>query len=183
MDSEKDFRGLLDAFGIRQNDPVWETNSLEGILKAIHELDEKRHHLGYGTDGAVIKVADFGQRETLGFTSRAPRWAAAFKYPPEQKETLLKAITIQVGRTGVLTPVAELEPVFVSGTTVSRATLHNQEEIERKDVRLGDTVLIEKAGEIIPSIVKVITSKRPESAQPYDLPNVCLLYTSPSPRD
>ncbi len=172
MESEKDFHQLLDSFGIRRNAPLWDTDSLEGILKAIRELDEKRHHLGHGTDGAVLKVVDFGQRETLGFTSRAPRWAAAFKYPPEQKETLLKAITIQVGRTGVLTPVAELAPVLVSGTTVSRATLHNQEEIERKDVRIGDTVLIEKAGEIIPSIVKVITSKRPDSTQPYHLPSV-----------
>ncbi|MDB0067879.1 NAD-dependent DNA ligase LigA [Akkermansiaceae bacterium] len=172
MESEKDFHHLLDGFGIRRNAPIWDTDSLEGILKAIQELDEKRYHLGHGTDGAVIKVVDFGQRETLGFTSRAPRWAAAFKYPPEQKETLLKAITIQVGRTGVLTPVAELQPVFVSGTTVSRATLHNQEEIERKDVRIGDTVLIEKAGEIIPSIVQVVMAKRPASAQPYDLPSI-----------
>ena len=100
-------------------------------------------------------------QQQLGATSRAPRWAAAFKYPPEQKETLLKDITIQVGRTGVLTPVAELEPVFVSGTTVSRATLHNEDEIQRKDVRVGDTVVIEKAGEIIPAVVRVVTEKRP----------------------
>jgi DNA ligase (NAD+) len=142
------------------------------MLSAIKELDSHRHDIGHGTDGAVIKVVDFGQRETLGFTSRAPRWASAFKYPPEQKETLLKKITIQVGRTGVLTPVAELEPVFVSGTTVSRATLHNQEEIERKDVRIGDTVIVEKAGEIIPSIVQVVLSKRPADAAPYHLPTV-----------
>jgi len=170
--SEEDFHQLLDQFGIRRNGPLWNANSLPEILDAIRKLDEERHGLAHGTDGAVLKVVDFEQRETLGFTSRAPRWAAAFKYPPEQKETLLKAITIQVGRTGVLTPVAELEPVLVSGTVVSRATLHNQEEIERKDVRIGDTVLIEKAGEIIPSIVKVITKKRPESAQPYHLPSV-----------
>ena len=172
LESETDYHALLDQFGIRRNAPVWEVDSLEGVLGAIRELDEKRHGLSYGTDGAVIKVVDFTQRETLGFTSRAPRWAAAFKYPPEQKETLLKAITIQVGRTGVLTPVAELEPVFVSGTTVSRATLHNQEEIERKDVRIGDTVVIEKAGEIIPSVVKVVTAKRPPSATSYNLPAV-----------
>ncbi|MDB4618148.1 NAD-dependent DNA ligase LigA [Akkermansiaceae bacterium] len=172
FESETDYHALLDQFGIRRNAPIWEVNSREGVLGAIRELDEKRHGLSYGTDGAVIKVVNFAHREAMGFTSRAPRWAAAFKYPPEQKETVLKAITIQVGRTGVLTPVAELDPVFVSGTTVSRATLHNQEEIERKDVRIGDTVVIEKAGEIIPSVVKVMTAKRLPSATPYDLPSV-----------
>jgi len=104
-------------------------------------------------------------------TSRAPRWAAAFKYPPEQKETKLLNITVQVGRTGNLTPVAELEPVHVSGTTVSRATLHNEDEISRKDVRIGDTVVIEKAGEIIPSVVKVVLKKRPEDSQPFNFFN------------
>ncbi|MEN8738087.1 MAG: NAD-dependent DNA ligase LigA, partial [Akkermansiaceae bacterium] len=172
FESETDYHALLDQFGIRRNAPIWEVNSREGVLGAIRELDEKRHGLSYGTDGAVVKVVNFAHREAMGFTSRAPRWAAAFKYPPEQKETVLKAITIQVGRTGVLTPVAELDPVFVSGTTVSRATLHNQEEIERKDVRIGDTVVIEKAGEIIPSVVKVMTAKRLSSATPYDLPSV-----------
>lgn len=172
LTSEKEYNSLLDQFGIKRNAPIWEISTLEDVLKAIRELDVVRHTLSYGTDGAVIKVSDFEQREDLGFTARAPRWAAAFKYPPEQKETLLKAITIQVGRTGVLTPVAELEPVFVSGTTVSRATLHNQEEIERKDIRIGDTVVIEKAGEIIPSVVQVVTAKRPASATPYDLPSV-----------
>jgi DNA ligase (NAD+) len=171
MQSEDDFRQLLERFQIPRNLPVWHVETLDEILSAIRELDEKRHHLGHGTDGAVIKVLDFAQRESLGFTSRAPRWAAAFKYPPEQKETLLKAITVQVGRTGVLTPVAELEPVFVSGTTVARATLHNQEEIERKDVRIGDTVIVEKAGEIIPSVVQVVLAKRPAEAQPYHLPS------------
>lgn len=170
MENEDDFRKLLDKFQIPRNSPVWYVHTLDEALKAIRELDDKRHDLGHGTDGAVIKVINFKQRETLGFTSRAPRWAAAFKYPPEQKETLLKEITIQVGRTGVLTPVAELEPVFVSGTTVSRATLHNQEEIERKDVRIGDTVIIEKAGEIIPSVVSVVVSKRPENTPPFHLP-------------
>ena len=169
LDSELEYRQLLETLGIRRNEPFWQVDSLEGVLSAIAELDQARHDLPYGTDGAVIKVVEFSERETLGFTSRAPRWAAAFKYPPEQKETLLKDITIQVGRTGVLTPVAELEPVFVSGTTVSRATLHNQEEITRKDIRIGDTVVVEKAGEIIPSIVKVITTKRPASASAYDI--------------
>ena len=128
-----------------------------------------RHDLDYATDGAVVKVIDRATREALGFTSRAPRWAAAYKFLPEQAETTLNAVTIQVGRTGVLTPVAELTPVLVSGTTVSRATLHNQEEIERKDIHIGDTVIIEKAGEIIPAVVKVVKEKRPTGATPYSL--------------
>ena len=172
LNSEEDFRALLKEFDFPLNLPLWHVDSLDALLDAIRELDTARHELTYGTDGAVVKVVDFAQRETLGFTSRAPRWAAAFKYPPEQKETLLKEITIQVGRTGVLTPVAELAPVFVSGTTVSRATLHNQEEIERKDIRLGDTVVIEKAGEIIPSIVKVVSDKRKPDSTAYHLPTV-----------
>jgi len=171
ISNEDHFRRLLDQFEIPRNKPVWYVSTLEEVLKAIRELDIKRHHLGHGTDGAVVKVLDFAQRESLGFTSRAPRWAAAFKYPPEQVETLLEDITVQVGRTGVLTPVAELRPVPVSGTTVSRATLHNQEEIERKDVRIGDTVIIEKAGEIIPSVVRVVVDKRPGDSLPYDLPS------------
>ena len=139
------------------------------MLAAVRELDQQRHDLPYLTDGAVIKVDDVATQQQLGATSRAPRWAAAFKYPPEQKETLLKDITVQVGRTGVLTPVAELEPILVSGTTVSRATLHNEDEIQRKDVRVGDTVVIEKAGEIIPAVVRVVTEKRPPKAKPFDL--------------
>ena len=164
-----DFLTLLDTLQIPKNGPLWGVDSLDGVLSAIKELDEKRHSLDYATDGAVVKVSNFSQRETLGTTSRAPRWAAAFKYPPEQKETLLHAITVQVGRTGKLTPVAELTPVLVSGTTVSRATLHNQDEIERKDLRIGDTVVIEKAGEIIPAVVKVVLAKRPEGTPPFNL--------------
>lgn len=169
LGSVKDFHQLLTDLGIPKNEPIWEKDDLDGVLEAIRELDEKRHSLPCETDGAVVKVNDFAAQERLGFTSRAPRWAAAFKYPPEQKETLLRDITVQVGRTGNLTPVAELEPVLVSGTTVSRATLHNQDEIDRKDVRIGDTVLIEKAGEIIPAVVKVVLEKRPEDAQKYKL--------------
>lgn len=164
-----EFHTMLKRLGVPGSDPIWHTDSLQGMLDAIRELDVKRHDLPYGTDGAVIKLDDRAAQARLGATSRAPRWAAAFKYPPEQKETVLRAITIQVGRTGVLTPVAELDPVFVSGTTVSRATLHNQDEITRKDVRVGDTVLIEKAGEIIPAVIKVIVDKRPADAQPFSL--------------
>lgn len=164
-----DFTDLLDRMGIPRNQPVIYADSLEETRSAVQQVNILRRDLGYGTDGAVIKLDNFPLRESLGSTARAPRWAAAFKYLPEQKETVLRAISIQVGRTGVLTPVAELEPVQLSGTTVSRATLHNQDEIARKDIRIGDTVLMEKSGEIIPAVVHVITAKRPADAVPYSL--------------
>ena len=167
--STRDFTDLLDRMGIPRNQPVIYADSLEESRAAVQQVNELRRNLGYGTDGAVIKLDDIALRESLGSTARAPRWAAAFKYLPEQKETVLRGISIQVGRTGVLTPVAELEPVQLSGTTVSRATLHNQDEIERKDIRIGDTVLMEKSGEIIPAVVHVVMSKRPAEAVPYSL--------------
>jgi DNA ligase (NAD+) len=165
--TESDFHDLLDALSIPRNQPLIHARNLTEMLDAVARINHERHQLDYGTDGAVIKVLDRDQRATLGFTSRAPRWAAAYKFLPEQKETILHSITVQVGRTGVLTPVAELEPVLVSGTTVARATLHNQDEITKKDIRLGATVLIEKAGEIIPAVVKVI--RFPEGALPFSL--------------
>ena len=167
----RDFTDLLDRMGIPRNQPVIYADSQEETRAAVQQVNELRRNLGYGTDGAVIKLDDIALRESLGSTARAPRWAAAFKYLPEQKETVLRGISIQVGRTGVLTPVAELEPVQLSGTTVSRATLHNQDEIERKDIRIGDTVLMEKSGEIIPAVVHVVMSKRPAEAVPYSLYN------------
>jgi len=118
---------------------------------------------------AVVKLNRMALRERVGATAKAPRWAIAYKYAPEQAETKLKAITIQVGRTGVLTPVAELEPVFLAGSTISRATLHNEEEIRRKDIRVGDTVVIEKAGEVIPAVVQVVPDKRPTTTKPFNL--------------
>ena len=139
--------------------------SLEKISNAIHELDAIRHMFAYQTDGAVVKVNSFAQRERLGFTAKSPRWAIAYKYAAERVETRLNDIIIQVGRTGILTPVAVLEPVLVSGSTVGRATLHNEDEIKRKDIRVGDTVVIEKAGEVIPAVVEVVKSKRPRSAK------------------
>ncbi|MCW1883535.1 NAD-dependent DNA ligase LigA [Luteolibacter flavescens] len=169
LPTEHDFHALLDATGIPRNRPVFIAESLDELLDAVRLIDRERHHLGYGTDGAVVKVLARAERERLGYTSRAPRWAAAYKFLPEQKETLLKDITVQVGRTGVLTPVAELEPVFVSGTTVSRATLHNEEEIQRKDIRLGDIVIIEKAGEIIPAVVRVVMEKRSAGSKQFSL--------------
>ncbi len=167
LETEHDFHSLLDALGIPRNQPVIDAHDLESTLDAVGQINTLRHELDYGTDGAVVKVLKRSEREKLGFTSRAPRWAAAYKFIPEQKETTLTAVTIQVGRTGVLTPVAELKPVLISGSTVSRATLHNQDEITKKDIRIGDTVLIEKAGEIIPAVVKVI--RHHGHSQPFSL--------------
>lgn len=167
LESERDFHALLDAMAIPRNRPVLEAEGLTGLLEAVGRIGAERHGLGFGTDGAVVKVLARAEREKLGFTSRAPRWAAAYKFLPEQQETTLQAITIQVGRTGVLTPVAELTPVLVSGSTISRATLHNQEEITRKDIRMGARVLIEKAGDVIPAVVKVIAHA--PGAEPFSL--------------
>ncbi len=160
IESQNDVRKLLEAAGLPKSSLLWQADSAEGLLTAIRELDEQRKVLPYETDGAVIKVNAFADQRELGVTSKAPRWAIAYKYQPEQAETKILAVDIQVGRTGALTPVARLEPVFVSGSTVSNATLHNFEEIERKDIRVGDRVIIEKAGEIIPAVVSVKTEKR-----------------------
>ncbi len=167
--STSEFQQTLRDYQLKSTPWFEEVDNLDDLLAAITKLDEDRHHFAYATDGAVIKVSKLSTHQQLGATTKHPKWACAYKFLPEQKETLLRDITIQVGRTGVLTPVAELEPVFVSGTTVSRATLHNQDEIDRKDVRIGDTVIIEKAGEIIPAVVKVITAKRPAQSQPFNL--------------
>ena len=160
--SEHDFIALLKSLGIPSNDPHLPAANLEELLAAVAHIEKARHDFDYGTDGAVIKVLDRAEREKLGKTSRAPRWAAAYKFLPEQMETVIQDILIQVGRTGVLTPVADLTPVFISGSTVARATLHNQDEIDRKDIRIGSTVVIEKAGEIIPAVVRVV-SHAPDS--------------------
>ncbi len=167
LETEHDFHTLLDSLAIPRNQPLFTARNLDELLDAVAHINRHRHDLDYGTDGAVIKVLQRSERDLLGFTSRAPRWAAAYKFLPEQMETRLNDIIIQVGRTGVLTPVAELTPVLISGSTVSRATLHNQDEIDRKDIRIGDIVLVEKAGEIIPAIVKVIRHR--EDAGPFSL--------------
>jgi DNA ligase (NAD+) len=159
---------LLKELGLPHSERWWRADSVDEILKAIRELDRVRHDFAYQTDGAVVKVDAFAQRERLGFTAKSPRWAIAYKYEAERAETRLLNIVIQVGRTGILTPVAVLEPVLVSGSTVGRATLHNEDEIKRKDIRIGDTVVIEKAGEVIPAVVEVVKSKRLRSAAPFD---------------
>src|SRR2546421_9346648 len=159
---------LFKKLGLPTHKEWWLADSVDKILKAIRDLDQTRHDFPYQTDGAVIKVDAIAQRERLGFTAKSPRWAIAYKYAAERVETKLLDIIVQVGRTGILTPVAALEPVLVSGSTVSRATLHNEDEIKRKDIRIGDTVVIEKAGEVIPAVVEVVKSKRPRSAKPFD---------------
>ena len=168
LDLHSEIFPLLKKLGLPTPERWWVAKSVEGILDAIHELDGIRHNFAYQTDGAVVKVNSFAQRERLGFTAKSPRWAIAYKYEAERVETRLNDIVIQVGRTGILTPVAMLEPVLVSGSTVGRATLHNEDEIKRKDIRIGDTVVIEKAGEVIPAVVEVVKSKRPRGAEPFD---------------
>jgi DNA ligase (NAD+) len=168
LDLHSEVFPLLKKLGLPVTERWWVAESVEEILDAIHELDGIRHEFAYQTDGAVVKVNSFAQRERLGFTAKSPRWAIAYKYAAERVETRLNDIIIQVGRTGILTPVAMLEPVLVSGSTVGRATLHNEDEIRRKDIRIGDTVVIEKAGEVIPAVVDVVKSKRPRGAAPFD---------------
>jgi DNA ligase (NAD+) len=164
---------LLKKLGLPTSERWWTATSIDEVLAAIRELDQLRHDFVYQTDGAVVKVDSFGQREALGFTAKSPRWAIAYKYAAERVETRLVDILIQVGRTGVLTPVAMLEPVTVSGSRVARATLHNQEEIERKDIRTGDIVLLEKAGEVIPAVVGVRTDLRTGKEKKFRMPATC----------
>lgn len=149
------------------------TSSLNDILLFSHAIEKQRHSLGFDIDGIVVKVDDLHLREELGSTAKSPRWAAAYKFAPEQAVTKISDITVQVGRTGVLTPVAELEPVFLAGSTISRATLHNYEEIKRKDIRIGDTVSIEKGGDVIPKVVSVDFQKRPKKSQAWIMPKNC----------
>jgi DNA ligase (NAD+) len=173
LDKHSELFALLKKLGLPGTEKWWVADSVEEILGAIHELDRIRHDFAYQTDGAVVKVDGFAQREVLGFTAKSPRWAIAFKYEAERKETKLLDILVQVGRTGTLTPVAALEPVVVSGSTVARATLHNEEEIARKDIRIGDTVLIEKAGEVIPAVVSVRTDLRTGTEKKFRMPKNC----------
>ncbi len=164
---------LLKKLGLPTAERWWTAESVDEILSAIRELDRIRRDFVYETDGAVVKVDSFKQREALGFTAKSPRWAIAYKYAAERVETRLHDILIQVGRTGVLTPVAALEPVSVSGSTVARATLHNAEEIQRKGIRIGDIVVIEKAGEVIPAVVSVRADLRNGSEREFQMPANC----------
>lgn len=158
-------------------------STIEEAVAQVQAIGEGRENYPFDIDGAVIKVDDLAQRQTLGSTAKFPRWAAAYKYPPEVKPSRLTDIVIQVGRTGVLTPKAVLEPVRLAGTTVTNATLHNQDFIAEKDIRIGDTVLVRKAGEIIPEVLSVVMEKRPVDAVPYRFPEVCPECGAPVARD
>ncbi|OGJ86650.1 MAG: DNA ligase (NAD(+)) LigA [Candidatus Raymondbacteria bacterium RifOxyA12_full_50_37] len=163
----------LQDLGFPVNNHITVCDGIDRVIIFIEKFSALRHTLPYNTDGVVIKINDLGLQRRLGTTAKSPRWSIAFKYPPEQKETKILEIVNQVGRTGVITPVANLEPVLLSGTTVSRATLHNYDEIERLDVREGDTVLVEKSGEIIPKVLKVIIKKRPAHSRPFEVLKKC----------
>jgi DNA ligase (NAD+) len=163
----------LQKWGLPISERILEGSDEDSVNAAVQKMGELRHDFAYETDGAVVKLDSLALRREFGSTAKAPRWAIAYKYEPERAETKLLDITIQVGRTGTLTPVAELQPVFVSGSTVSRATLHNEEEIQRKDIRIGDTVLIEKAGEVIPAVVEVKKDMRNGSERVFEMPQHC----------
>ena len=168
--------GVIKAFarfGLPVNPLTRLCASADEMLAHYRDIEAQRATLGYDIDGVVYKVDDIGLQTRLGFVSRAPRWAVAHKFPAERAMTILRGIEIQVGRTGVLTPVARLEPVTVGGVVVSNATLHNEDEIARKDVRIGDTVIVQRAGDVIPQIVEVVADKRPHGAKPYEFPHVC----------
>lgn len=155
----------------------------DDILRQIEKLGDTRMEFPFDIDGAVVKLNNLSDREILGSTAKCPKWAVAYKYPPEQKESRVADIVVQVGRTGVLTPKAVLEPVRLAGTAVTNATLHNQDYIAEKDIRIGDTVIVQKAGEIIPEIVSVVKEKRPEGTVAYHLPDVCPVCGAPVERD
>ena len=163
------------SYGLPVNEHSKQCTTIEEVLEVIQHFDTLRHELPYDTDGAVIKVNEVALRPELGNTAKSPRWAIAYKFEAEQAETTLRDITIQVGRLGTLTPVAELEPVQLAGTTVKRASLHNEDELRRKDIRVGDLVIIEKAGEIIPQVVSVAPSSlhAPDRQPPFDFPQAC----------
>ncbi|MBI3211465.1 MAG: NAD-dependent DNA ligase LigA, partial [Simkania negevensis] len=146
---------------------------IDQIFAFIDQVEKRREELPFEIDGVVIKVDDLKDQELLGSTGKSPRWAAAYKFFPKQAESVIEEITVQVGRTGVLTPVAELKPTILAGSTISRATLHNEEEIMRKDIRIGDWVLIEKGGDVIPKVVEVIKAARPENSHPWRMPTHC----------
>ena len=178
-----EFLEWLGQCGFHVNPDVKLVKTREEARAFCENALEHRSDLPYEIDGVVVKVNSFAQQAAMGFTARAPRWAAAYKFPPEEKTTLLRDITVQVGRTGALTPVAELEPVSVAGSTVARATLHNEDEVHRKDVRIGDTVIVRKAGDVIPEVLGPVLSLRPADAVVWNMPAVCPSCSSPVIRE
>jgi DNA ligase (NAD+) len=172
-ETQSEFLALVKRWGLPTVEKYWPAQGIDAAWQGVRALDQQRHAFAYGTDGAVTKLDSFALRREAGSTAKAPRWAIAYKFEPERAETKINAITVQVGRTGVLTPVAELEPVLLAGSTVARATLHNKDEIARKDIRVGDTVLVEKAGEVIPAVIEVNLKRRTPSCRPYEFPAQC----------
>jgi DNA ligase (NAD+) len=164
---------FLKSLGFPVNPEIRIVDSIDAVMQFCHSWQERRHELPYEIDGAVVKVDNLEQRERLGFTSRAPRWAIAFKFPPEEKHTILKDIQISVGRTGRVTPFAVLDTVFVGGSNVTMATLHNRDQVAAKDVRPGDTVVVRKAGDVIPEVVGPVLAKRPKKSEPWEFPTTC----------
>jgi len=171
--SQEQILGRLGQMGFHVNDNRRIHPDIEAVIAFLDEWQEKRHGLDYEIDGIVIKVNDLGQQAELGFVSRSPRWALAFKFPPEQAETVIEDIKIYIGRTGAATPVAWLRPTQIAGVTVSRATLHNEDEVARKDVRPHDFVIIQRAGDVIPEVVRVLKEKRPKPSRPWHMPKKC----------
>lgn len=177
--SQREFLDWLRSAGFSVNPNVSTCSTPAEVHAFCADALAHRGDLDYDIDGVVVKVDSFAQQSELGFTARAPRWAIAFKFPPEEKQTVLREIRIQVGRTGVLTPVAEFDPVLVAGSTIARATLHNEDEVHRKDVREGDTIIVHKAGDVIPEVVGPVLAKRPEGALPWKMPTCCPACGSP----
>jgi DNA ligase (NAD+) len=178
--------GMLEKFeeyGFVVNPLVKRCETLEEILRFYRDIESKRALLGYDIDGVVYKVDRLDLQERLGFVSRSPRWATAHKFPAEQAMTVVQGIEIQVGRTGALTPVAKLKPVTVGGVVVANASLHNEDEIARKDVRVGDTIVVQRAGDVIPQILSVVTEKRPDDSEPYVFPEICPVCGSAALRE
>ncbi len=173
VDSQSAALARLAALGFEVNPEARAGLDIEGVIAFTEAWREARHELPYETDGVVVKVDHFDQQERLGMVSRAPRWAIAFKFPPEQVETVVEDIVPYVGRTGSLTPVAHLRPAKVAGSTVARATLHNLDEVRRKDIRIGDTVILQKAGDVIPEVVRPVLEKRPDGAREFEMPDAC----------
>ena len=182
-ETQWDLLKWLGEAGFHVNPDIALVSSAEEVHEFCRKSLERRDALPYDIDGVVVKVNSFAQQEAMGYTARAPRWAIAFKFPPEEETTLLRDITVQVGRTGKLTPVAEMDPVLVAGSTVARATLHNEDEVLRKDVRVGDTVIVRKAGDVIPEVLGPVLSLRPDNAQPWSMPKECPSCGSPVVRE
>ena len=173
----------LEKLGFNVNPVKILCNTIDEAIEAIKKIGDDRENLGFGIDGAVVKVDNLDYREELGQTFKTPRWAIAYKYPPEQKETLLKDIICQVGRTGAITPMAILEPVKVAGSTISKTTLHNEDFVIEKDLMIGDRVIIQKAGDVIPEVVEVVKSKRTGNEKKFEMPKFCPVCGAPTTRE